>query len=29
MWAYENDDMAGKCIEIQREGENGHTRMKK
>jgi hypothetical protein len=27
--AYENDDAAGKCMEIQREGENGHTRMKR
>jgi hypothetical protein len=28
-WAYENDDVAGKCIEIQREGEKEHTRMRK
>jgi hypothetical protein len=28
-WAYKTDDAAGKCMEIQREGENGHTRMKR
>jgi hypothetical protein len=28
-WAYETDNTAGKCMGIQREGENGHTRMKR